>query len=179
MRALILALCLSLPAAAAFAVDTDKPPEPTPTTTVCTGGTVWDSDEGACVPIEDSRLDDDALYEAGREFAHAGRYDDAIAALSAMSERRTDRVLTYMGFTLRKSGQFARGMGYYAAALSQNPGNLLARAYLGQGLAERGDIRGALVQLDQIRARGGSGSWPERALLASIRETGAPAPGHR
>lgn len=168
MRAPILALCLIFPVAA-LAVDTEEPPAPTPTTTQCTEGQVWDADKGACVAIEEGRLDDDTLYRAAREFAYAGQYTHAIAALSAMSDRRSDRVLTYMGFTLRKSGEPARGMGYYAAALAKNPDNLLARSYLGQGLVELGQIDGAIAQLEQIRARGGTGTWPELALLGALR----------
>ncbi len=168
MRAPILALCLIFPVAA-LAVDTEEPPTPTPTTTQCTDGQVWDADKAACVAIEEGLLDDDTLYGAAREFAYAGQYTHAIAALSAMSDQRSDRVLTYMGFTLRKSGEPARGMGYYAAALAKNPDNLLARSYLGQGLVELGQIDGAVTQLEQIRARGGAGTWPELALLGALR----------
>lgn len=168
MRLPIIALCLVFPMAA-LAVDTDEPPEPTPTTTVCTGGQVWDHEEGACVHLREGRLTDDTLFAAAREFAHAGQYDHAVAALEAMEDRRSDRVLTYMGFTLRRSGSMAQGMGYYAAALAQNPDNLLARAYLGQGLAELGDMAGAEAQLVEIRARGGEGTWPEIALMRAIR----------
>ena len=168
MRLPILALCLAFPVAA-FAVDTDKPPEPTPTTSHCTGGKVWDHEEGACVDVREGRLGDDALYEAAREFAHAGQYGHAAAALEAMADRRSDRVLTYMGFTHRKAGDPARGMGYYSAALMRNPDNLLARSYMGQGMVDLGYLEGARAQLAQIRARGGAGTWPELALLAAIR----------
>jgi tetratricopeptide (TPR) repeat protein len=172
MRLPILALALLFPAAA-LAVDTDKPPEPTPTTTFCTGGKVWDHEEGACVDIRDGRLDAETLYLAAREFAHAGQYAHAIAALEATGDRRSDRVLTYLGFTHRKSGQPARGMGYYGVALSRNPDNLLARSYMGQGMVELGYLDGARAELAQIRARGGAGTWAERALLATIREAEA------
>jgi tetratricopeptide (TPR) repeat protein len=168
MRLPIIVLCLVFPVAA-LAVDTDEPPEPTPTTTVCTGGTVWDHEAGACVDVRDGRLDDETLYRAAREFAHAGQYPHAIAALEAMADRRSDRVLTYLGFTLRKSGDPSRGMGYYAAALARNPDNLLARSYMGQGMVELGYLDGARAQLAQIRARGGAGTWPELALVVAIR----------
>lgn len=170
MRAPILALAFVFPVAA-LAVDNDTPPEPTPTTTVCTGGMVWDHDKGQCVEVEGSGLDDDALYEAAREFAYAGQYENALTALRAMKNQREDRVLTYMGFTLRRSGDRDQGMGYYRAALEANPDNLLARAYLGQAFVELGDLDGARVQLAEIRARGGRDGWPERALLEAI-ETG-------
>jgi tetratricopeptide (TPR) repeat protein len=173
MRLPLIALCLVFPVAA-LAVDTDKPPEPTPTTTVCTGGKVWDHEEGACVDVREGRLDDETLYQAAREFAHAGQFPHAIATLEAMEDRRSDRVLTYMGFTLRKSGDPSRGMGYYNAALARNPDNLLARSYMGQGMVELGYLDGARVQLAQIRARGGAGTWPELALEVAIRTAEAP-----
>jgi hypothetical protein len=89
-----------------------------------------------------------------------------------MEDRRADRVLSYMGFTPGNAGDSEHGMAYYAAALERNPGDLLARAYLGQALVELGDLAGAEAQLAQIRARGGAGTWPEIALLGAIR-TGA------
>ncbi len=168
MRAPLAVLALLFPVAA-FAVDTDKPPEPTPTTTICTGGTVWDHDTGRCVAVEEGRLDDDTLFEAAREFAHAGLYGHALDALGAMADQRADRVLTYMGFTLRKSGAPEKGMAYYRAALAANPDNLLARSYYGQGLVAQGDLGGAEAQLAEIRSRGGAGGWPEVALAATIR----------
>ncbi len=170
MRLPFIALALVFPVAA-LAVDTDAPPEPTPTTTTCKGGQVWDHDDGECVDVEGSSLGDDALYEAAREFAYAGQYENALTALRAMENQRADRVLTYMGFTLRKSGAAEQGMAYYSAALEANPDNLLARAYLGQAYVELGDLERATVQLAEIRARGGADGWPERALLEAI-ETG-------
>jgi tetratricopeptide (TPR) repeat protein len=168
MRAALAALALLFPMAA-LAVDNDAPPEPTPTTTVCTDGRVWDQVRGRCAEVEEGRLDDDVLYEAAREFAYAGLYEHALGALRAMSDQRTDRVLTYMGFTLRKSGAPDEGMAYYRAALAANPDNLLARSYYGQGLVTLGDLEGAEAQLAEIRLRGGAGSWPEVALEASVR----------
>ena len=165
---LALALALVLPGTAR-AVDTDKPPEPTPTTMQCTGGKVWDHDAGACVDPAQSGLNDEELYEAAREFASAGLYHHALGALRAMDDQRSDRVMTYMGFALRKSGATDEGMAQYRAALAANPGNLTARSYYGQGLVAQGDLAGARAQLAEIRARGGAGGRPEAELLAAIR----------
>jgi tetratricopeptide (TPR) repeat protein len=175
MRRSLLALCFLFPVAA-LAVDKEEPTAPTPTTAVCAGGRVWDHDAGACIDIGDGRLDDGTLYAAAREFARDGQYDHAAAALAAMQDRRSDRVLTYMGLTLPPSGRAAQGLGYYAEALAKNPDNLIARSYMGQGLAELGNVDGARTQLAEIRARGGAGSWPELALLGAIRTAAATAP---
>lgn len=161
----------------AFAVGSDDPvpPTPTETTTVCEDGMVWNPETELCVtPTEQSGLSDDLLYDAVREFAYAGRYDDARRALDAMSDPEDDRVLTYRGFLARVSGDMQAGLALYAAALDANPDNLLARAYLGQAYVLLGDIDKALDQLAEIGARGGAGTWPELALLEAI-ETKVPS----
>lgn len=169
MRQSLVALALVFPVAA-FAVGADEdPPEPTPTTTECTGGQVWDAAGGTCVEPGAGLLDDDTLYRAAREFAWAGQFENALGALTAMSNPREDRVLTYMGFTLRKSGEMDRGLAYYEAALRANPDNLLARSYMGQAYVELGATDKAREQLTEIRVRGGAGTWPETALEQAIR----------
>lgn len=174
MRLLILSVifALSLPALA-LAVGSigDTPPEPTQTTTQCKDGQIWDKDAKVCTDAKSGALDDETLYDAARELAWAGQYDAALTALSAMTEGETDRVLTYMGFAHRKAGRTSVGMEYYARALAQNPDNILARSYMGQGQVALEDRDGAKAQLAEIIARGGAGTWPETALRKAI-ETG-------
>lgn len=165
------ALMLLAPTAHAAGSGDNDPPAPTETTTKCKGAQVWDKTKKACVDAREGRLDNDTLYAAAREIAWAGRPADALAVLDAMSEGDSDRVLTYRGFALRKAGQWEAGRAFYDAALAKNPDNLLARSYLGQGLLERGDFEGAFAQWEEIRARGGTGTWAETALLAAL-ETG-------
>ena len=88
-----------------------------------------------------------------------------------MTEGQTDRVLTYMGFASRKAGDLEAGLGYYQAALAQNPDNLLTRSYLGQAYVEMNEMVLAKAQLAEIVARGGAGGWPEQSLRKAI-ETG-------
>ena len=147
-------------------------PTTTETTTECTGGQVWDASSQSCVDVKSDLLNDDTLYGAVREFAHAGQYDHAQTALVAMSDQSEDRVLTYWGFTTRKLGDVAKGMAYYEQAIAHNPGNILARSYMGQALVEQGDFVGAKHQLLAIRDHGGAGSWAETSLLSAI-TTGA------
>lgn len=169
MRRILLAVFLFLPTLA-FAVgsDDDTPPQPTNTTKECETGTVWDEDSKSCVAPKDSRLDDDTRYGAVREYAYAGAYGAAQDVLDAMTDQDSDRVLTYRGFIARKLGDFDAAEALYAAALAKNPDNFLARSYLGQGLAEQGDIPGARAELSEIRSRGGRGTWAEIALRLSI-----------
>ena len=143
-------------------------PKPSETTEKCTGGKVWDKGSKSCVQASNDVLDDDTLYGAVREFAYAGQYDHAQAALAAMSDQSEDRVLTYWGFTHRKKGDLATGMRYYREAIAQNPDNILARSYMGQALVEQGDLVGAKQQLQAIVDAGGTGSWAQASLYQAI-----------
>lgn len=169
MRLLPTLLITALPFAA-FAAGSDDttPPAPTETTQTCTEGMVWDEKTEKCKNPQDASLGDDARFGAVRELAYAGRYTDAKRVLAAMQEGETDRVLTYLGFITRKSGDMPGGMAYYARALAVNPDNILARSYMGQALVEQGDVAAAARQLDEIRLRGGTGSWAEAALALAV-----------
>ncbi|MCF6443393.1 tetratricopeptide repeat protein [Nereida sp. MMG025] len=148
--------------------ETSTPPTQTNTTTECATGTVWNADTQSCEEIKESSLSPDALYENARELAYHGRFADARAALEAMDEADSDRVLTYMGFTARKEGRMEDAMTFYKQALSINPDNLAARSYMGQAFVETGAVELAAAQLTEIRTRGGRGSWPEVSLRLAI-----------
>lgn len=169
MKHLLIAAALALPTVAfAAGGGSSTPPTPTQTTSECKNGTVWSERLGACVNPQQSSLDDDELYQAARELAYAGRYTDTLDVLAAMTDPQDDRVLTYKGFAHRKMGDVELGMAYYRQAIAANPDNLLARSYMGQGLAEAGDMVAARAELTEIRARGGRGSWPELSLRMAI-----------
>lgn len=152
--------------------ETPAPPEPTETTTKCEKGLIWDPKSQSCRPAEDAALSDDLRFNAAREFAYFGQPRAALRALAAMQEGDSDRVLTYRAFAERQRGHRKAAFALYARALQQNPDNLLARSYLGQAYVAQGDLRRAKVQLVEIQARGGKGSWPEVALAKALR-TGA------
>lgn len=169
MTGLAAAMAIALPLSAfAAGGGSSTPPSQTNTTTQCKNGQIWDANTRTCVNPQSGSLDDDTLYGAAREFAYAGQYGAALAALDAMAEGESDRVLTYRGFAHRKMGEPEAAMAFYTAALVQNPDNLLARSYMGQGLAEAGDKAAARGQLTEIRARGGRGSWAEFSLRQAI-----------
>ncbi|MEL6886484.1 MAG: hypothetical protein AAFP87_18380 [Pseudomonadota bacterium] len=134
---------------------------------------VWDASLKKCVrPDKTSHLDSDTLYDAVRELAYAGRYDDAITVLDQMPDQASDRVMTYRGFTARKLGNLELANVYYQQAIDTNPDNILARSYMGQGKVAEGDMVAATQQLREIQNRGGAGSWAEASLRAAI-ETGS------
>lgn len=163
MKYLALAAALTLPFAPAFAVGGGSS---TPAKPKCEKGYVYDRKGKECVQAE-SHLDTDMLYETVRELAYAGRYSDAQVVLAVMPQQ-DDRTLTYLGFTSRKMGRADLAMAYYTQALEANPGNILARSYMGQGLVEAGKVADALAQLRAIRSHGGSGTWAEAALRKAI-----------
>jgi Flp pilus assembly protein TadD len=165
-----LAAALTLMPLAGFAAGSDdtEPPAPTETTTKCEDAMVWDEKQEKCVKPEDSALNDDERFRAVRELAYAGRPEEALVVLATMTEGDTDRVLTYKGFAHRKAGRPDLGMEHYAHALDVNPDNILARSYLGQMLVEMGEIAAARRQLDEIRTRGGAGTWAEASLARAV-----------
>jgi tetratricopeptide (TPR) repeat protein len=153
-----------------FAAGSDdaEPPKPTATTTECTDGKVFDDEKKECVAPEDSSLNNDERYRAVRELAYAGQTENAMQVLAAMTEGQTDRVLTYTGFLNRQLGNWEAGIAAYELALDINPDNLLARSYFGQALVLMNETTLATAQLDEIRARGGAGTWAEASLATAI-----------
>lgn len=160
-------LLASSTVAGAVGSDSSDPPTPTETTTVCPDGEIWDDDKKACVSAESSSLSDDDRYRGLRELAYQGRYRSALIVAEAM-DPASDRTLTYKGFIARKTGDWDRALALYQAALLANPDNILARSYLGQGHAARGEYPEAELQLAEIRARRGSGTWAEEALVLAL-----------
>ncbi len=172
MRSSLLAALLSLPAAAFAAGGDDwSAPKPTQTTKECKGAKVWDQKSGKCVNPKKSSLAPDTLYGAVRELAYAGRLREAQEVLAAMPDQASPRVLTYWGFTHRKLGDLELANQYYQRAIATDPGNLLARSYMGQGFVQEGKVGLALAQWKEIRKRGGTGTWPEVSLRKAL-ETG-------
>jgi tetratricopeptide (TPR) repeat protein len=167
---LIAATLIALTPFAAFAAGSDdsEPPKPTATTTECTDGMVFDEDKQECVTPEDSSLNNDERYMAVRELAYAGQPKAAMRVLAAMTEGQTDRVLTYTGFLNRQMGNWEAGLAAYEMALDINPDNILARSYFGQALVLMNETGLAAAQLNEIRARGGAGTWAETSLAQAI-----------
>ncbi|WP_421983265.1 tetratricopeptide repeat protein [Roseibium sp.] len=177
IKSMLAVLMVGVMTISADAVDPDewdtKPPEPTPTSKECADGEAWDERSGKCVKLESRILDDLDRFRAARELAYVGRFASAAMALDAMTDQADTHVLTYRGFLARKSGDWLAAHVFYDRALAVDPDNLAARSYLGMGLVEKGELEAAREQLSEIRSRGGRETWPERALLMSLRSGGA------
>ena len=167
-----LAFLLALLPTVGFAVgmEDDTPPMPTETTETCEEGLVWDLETKSCLTPEETTNDDTAMMRDARELAYQGRYADASSVLDRL-DPADPWVLTYRGFLARKTGDIDGAMAAYSDALAIDADHLLARSYMGQGMAEQGDLDGARYQLTEIRKRGGRGTWPEVALRLAL-ETG-------
>jgi tetratricopeptide (TPR) repeat protein len=146
-----------------------NPPATTETTKNCRGVKVWDAKTKKCVAPKESSLDQEMLMQAVRELAYAGRIEDAQGVLRVMDDQNSDLVLTYWGFTSRKLGKADLARNYYNKAIANNPDNILARSYMGQGFVSEGRIEEATEQLTEINARGGEGTWAEASLRKAIR----------
>lgn len=96
----------SMAGSAAWAVgdNNSEPPKKTKTTTQCKDGKIWDAKRNRCVEAKRSDLGDDILFDAARELAYAGQYENAIKVLDAMREQRSARVLNYMATPTARPG---------------------------------------------------------------------------
>ncbi len=146
-----------------------NPPKPTNTTKKCLFGRVWDKERERCVKPDKTNFTDQELYDAVRELAYDGQFENAQNILRVMSDQTDDRVLTYWGFTHRKMGNTDLANAYYEQAITSNPDNILARSYMGQGFVAEGQTDLAIAQWREIKARGGEGTWAEASLREAIR----------
>ncbi len=97
----------------------------------------------------------DAAYRGAVGLINEGHYEAAIARLRDAADAFGPHpdVLTYIGFSWRKLGQFDRAESYYRQALAIAPDHLGATEYYGELKAERGDIAGARAMLARLEAQ--------------------------
>jgi tetratricopeptide (TPR) repeat protein len=134
-------------------------------TNTCKTGEVWDKGKSKCVP-QQSLKDTDSIYEAGRDLAYAGRYDEAIAILSPAANRGDARILNFLGYSHRKQGRVAVGLGYYQEAVLADPTYTLVREYMGEAHLQMGDLAGAKLQLAELEKLCGGRECNEYQELA-------------
>lgn len=174
--ALVIGACMAF-ATPAWSVGSDsfgeeKPPEKTQTSKDCKKGEIFDKKAQKCVKAKDAMLAPDVLYDAARELAYFGRPDEALALLAKLPQDDPN-VLNYKGYATRKAGRLEEGMAYYRQAIALAPDHVLARSYMGQALAQMGDLDGAREQLQEIRKRAGTVNYAYVSLSQTLR--GAPS----
>ena len=121
-----------------------------------------------CVKLVAGLLDDQDLYEQGRELAKNGRYEEALVVLAAIVNQNDPKVLNYTGYSHRKAGRLEIGIAYYRKALAINPNFVLAREYLGEGYVAAGRIDLAKAELAEIEKRCGIGCEEYKDLSEAI-----------
>jgi tetratricopeptide (TPR) repeat protein len=137
----------------------------------CRQGWHYDEDQKVCVPGEESRLlDDSERYEYGRALALAGDYRKALATLDAIENKQDAMVLTMIGYSTRKLGDFEAGVAYYKQALAIEPDNLNTHEYLGEAYVSMGRDDLADVQLTTIEAICGTNTCEQYVKLADFME---------
>ncbi|WP_222875190.1 tetratricopeptide repeat protein [Terrihabitans soli] len=145
MKILIPALSVVFLSSAAFAADTgsstNAPPE-------CPKGQVWDSSQKKCVEKK-SGVSDKDLIATGRALAKSERYYEALEVLGLV-QNKDPVALTYIGYSLRKSGQTEEAIGFYHQALAIDPSNADTREYLGEGYVASGKLDLAKAELKKI-----------------------------
>jgi tetratricopeptide (TPR) repeat protein len=121
-----------------------------------------------CVRLKAGLLNDEQLYEQGRELAAQGEYDWSLSVLAAITNQDDPRVLNYQGYSNRKAGRIDAGIVFYRRALSIDPDYVLAREYLGEGYVAAGKIELAKVELAEIAKRCGTDCTEYKMLLKHI-----------
>jgi tetratricopeptide (TPR) repeat protein len=116
-------------------------------------------------------MPDEDLYQQGRALAKAGEYDWALTVLSAISNQNDPRVLNYIGYSYRKSGEIDKGIGYYQKALAIDPNYVLVREYLGEGYIAAGKVNLAKLELAEIAKRCGTTCEEYQDLAEELQKT--------
>ncbi len=120
----------------------------------------------------------DSAYVQAVSLINEHRYTEALASLADAQRAFGPHpdVLTYIGYTYRKMGQYDRAETYYRQALAIAPTHRGATEYYGELKVERGDMAGArkmLAALDRQCAFGCAEAETLRRWIAEGHDPGA------
>ena len=176
--ALLLAGGISLGSAFAAGGDSDGGSEASTPKQKCKTGQVWDPNaatlfgKGKCVAAADVKKPEKQkqgmIYDYGKWLAKNGDFAEAIATLQLAPDQSDPRVLNYLGYSHRKLGKLDQALGYYHAAVAQDPDFSLVREYLGEAYIQLGELEAAREQLTQIERICGGRSCGEYGQLADL-----------
>lgn len=149
---LAVAISLALPAGAYAAGGGTTTPtaKPSPQAQCKKLGKVYNKQTKKCEKKE-AVLDQDSLFESGREFAYTGDYEGALAIFALAPDQLDARILNMKGFSHRKLGQIEKGMAFYKHSIAVDPTYTLVREYYGEALLQIGDVAAAKNQLNTIK----------------------------
>jgi len=140
----------------------------------CKPGQVLDTSakKGKCVNAADikkpGKQKQGMIYDYGKQLAKAGEYELAIATLTLAPDQQDPRVLNYLGYSHRKLGMMDEALGYYHAAVAQDPDFSLVREYLGEAYIQLGQLENARTQLTEIERICGGRQCEEYGDLAGL-----------
>lgn len=135
----------------------------------CKKGFVLHKKRKRCVRAKkSSNLDQESIFEYGRNLAYAGRFGEAIDVLYLAPNSNDHRVLNMLGYSSRKSGDVNKAFDYYHASIAVNPNYSLVHAYLGEAYLMIGNLTMARAQLTEIERICGSRSCGEYGKLATM-----------
>lgn len=146
---LVLAGVFSLVATFALAASSGGDTSSGTSAPACSTGYVWNAQKGQCEKATSSNMDDKTLYTQGRDLALAGRYQEALDALQAV-KNQDSMVLTMIGYSKRKMGNYDEGLAYYRKALALDPENVNTHEYLGEAYVEKGKLDLAQAELEKV-----------------------------
>ena len=135
------------------------------------GGSSGGGSSGGTQPIKcvkNQSLNDQQLYQQGRALALAGDYQNALDSLNAIGNKNDAMVLTMIGYSTRKMGNYDQGLAYYAQALAIDPNNINTHEYLGEAYAEKGQLDLAKGELVKVAAVGGTTTEQYQDLAKAI-----------
>jgi Tfp pilus assembly protein PilF len=118
----------------------------------------------------------DAAYVQAVSLINEHRYQDALAAFEKAKTAFGPHpdVLTYIGYTYRKMGQYDAAEGYYRQALEIAPHHRGATEYYGELKVERGDMAGARKMLAELDRQCAFGCAEAETLRLWIQKGGDP-----
>ena len=127
----------------------------------------------AALAVDDDTTTGSVDLSSARDKIKAGHYAAALDELHGLAEdtQQAD-IYNLLGFTLRKTGDYATSLTYYTKALQLQPDYKPAREYLGELYAETGDLDRAREQL-AVLVKLCPGGCEERQDLENVLKQGA------
>ncbi len=149
---LAFAISLALPGMAYSAGGGTTTPvaKPSPEMLCMRQGKVYNKKTKKCEDKKAS-LDQESIFESGREYANAGQYEEALSIFALAPDQLDARILNMKGFSHRKLGQIEKGMAFYKHSIAVDPTYTLVREYYGEALLQIGDVAAAQNQLNTIK----------------------------